>query len=135
MERDNKVKENIEKITAKLEELESNRPTGKFITACNYQGTNIRACSYDTLVKMYLEMKILLKEFEEEKKTLGTEELIISGYSLNSWIEDVKTQIQISKYIKDKKTLTDAKSKLEKYYSEDYRADKAISDIMSGLCL
>lgn len=57
---------------------------------------------------------------------IDTSKLIISGYSLNDWIEDVKSNLEVQKYKKEKNDLNALEKKLTALLSEDKQTELEI---------
>lgn len=68
-------------------------------------------------------------------KDLGmdTSKVIISGYSLNDWIEDVKNNLEVQRYKKEKGDLNALEKKLTALLSEDKQTELEIDRLATLL--
>lgn len=64
---------------------------------------------------------------------INTSELIISGYSLNDWITDVKNNLEVQKYKKEKNDLNTLEKKLTALLSEDKQTELEIDKLAALL--
>lgn len=68
-------------------------------------------------------------------KDLGmdTAKVIISGYSLNDWIEDVKSNLEVQRYKKEKSNLNALEKNLDALLSEDKQTELEIDKLAALL--
>lgn len=68
-------------------------------------------------------------------KDLGmdTSKVIISGYSLNDWIEDVKNNLEVQRYKKEKSNLNALEKNLDALLSEDKQTELEIDKLAALL--
>lgn len=64
---------------------------------------------------------------------IDTSKFIISGYSLNDWIEDVKNNLEVQKYKKEKSDLNALEKKLTALLSEDKQTELEIDRLATLL--
>lgn len=64
---------------------------------------------------------------------IDTSKLIISGYSLNDWIEDVKSNLEVQRYKKEKSDLNALEKKLTALLSEDKQTELEIDKLAALL--
>ena len=60
---------------------------------------------------------------------MDTANVIISGYSLNDWIEDVKSNLEVQRYKKEKSDLNALEKKLDALLSEDKQTELEIDKL------
>ena len=65
--------------------------------------------------------------------SIDTSKLIISGYSLNDWIEDVKSNLEVQRYKKEKSDLNALEKKLTALLSEDKQTELEIDKLAALL--
>lgn len=68
-------------------------------------------------------------------KDLGmdTSKVIISGYSLNDWVEDVKSNLEVQRYKKEKSNLNALEKNLDALLSEDKQTELEIDKLAALL--
>lgn len=64
---------------------------------------------------------------------IDTSQLIISGYSLNDWITDVKHNLEVQKYKREKNDLNALEKKLTALLSEDKQTELEIDKLAALL--
>lgn len=64
---------------------------------------------------------------------IDTSKLIISGYSLDNWIEDVKSNLEVQRYKKEKSDLNALEKKLTALLSEDKQTELEIDKLAALL--
>ncbi len=64
---------------------------------------------------------------------IDTSKLIISGYSLNDWITDVKSNLEVQRYKKEKSDLNALEKKLTALLSEDKQTELEIDRLAAFL--
>lgn len=68
-------------------------------------------------------------------KDLGMDDFEISGYSVISWIKDIKSKLEISNVKKQQSDLKAMERKLDKLLSDDKKTELELDDIAALLKL
>lgn len=91
--------------------------------------------TYNLHVESSEMMLIKLNMIAMSAKDLGidTSKLIISGYSLNDWIADVKSNLEVQRYKKEKSDLNALEKKLTALLSEDKQTELEIDRLAAFL--
>ena len=91
--------------------------------------------TYNLHVESSEMMLIKLNMIAMSAKDLGidTSKLIISGYSLDNWIEDVKSNLEVQRYKKEKSNLNALEKKLDALLSEDKQTELEIDRLATFL--
>ena len=91
--------------------------------------------TYNLHVESSEMMLIKLNIIAMSAKDLGidTSKLIISGYSLNDWIADVKSNLEVQRYKKEKSDLNALEKKLTALLSEDKQTELEIDRLATLL--
>lgn len=123
--RDTKIKSGVDKINAKLKELETKKnalPKQKISSLSVIQDTS-------ALVKKYIEMDELEKRYVSVKSELGVteEDFVVDGHKTSEWKEGIKTQITLNNINTERRKLMEMKTELEKHYTEDHAVDEILA--------
>lgn len=91
--------------------------------------------TYNLHVESSEMLLIKLNMIAMSAKDLGidTSKFIISGYSLNDWIEDVKSNLEVQRYKKEKSDLNTLEKKLTALLSEDKQTELEIDRLAALL--
>ena len=92
---------------------------------------NLNVCS-DKELKLHL---ISLNAYLMSAKDLGMNDFEISGYSVTSWIKDIKSKLEISELKKQQSDLKAMEQKLDKLLSDDKKTELELDDIAALLKL
>lgn len=120
------------KIEKKRKELDNKKGRFNPITNCllflNGETYNLNVnCSEFLLIKLNM--------IAMSAKDLGidTSKFIISGYSLDDWIEDVKANLEVQKYKKEKGDLNVLEKELTALLSDDKQTELEIDRLAAML--
>lgn len=128
--RDTKIKTGIDKINARLKELEDKKKALPKQTI-----TGLTTKQNDELAAEYFKMDALEKEYAARKSELGMTEPEIKvsvGYDSHTpaeWKEGIKTQIASNNINAERRALQEKKAELEKHYTEDHVVDEILSTL------
>lgn len=106
-------------------------PETNCVLMMNKNSTNINVCS-DEELKLLL---ISLNAYLMSAKDLGMNDFEISGYSITSWIKDIKNKLEISGLKKQQADLKAMEQKLDKLLSDDKKTELELDDIAALLKL
>lgn len=124
-----KLKEQIQKKKEELSSL-SNRvyPTTNCMLVLDRTTFNLHVDSSEWLL-------VRLNAYAMSAKDLGLDldSVQISGFTLNQWIQDVRSFLQVQKYKEEKKKLGDLEKKLDALLSDDKRTELEIDKIAAML--
>lgn len=127
---DQKILELKNNISEKRLQLAKKSNVFKPSTNCILELDNIK---YNINVLKREELKLLaikLNNINKANKTLFFgEELIISGYEIGMWLNDVILKIQVMKYNEDKKQLTELEAKLTEMLSKEKLVELELNNI------
>ena len=104
-------------------------PETNCVLTMNKNSTNINVCS-DEELKLLL---ISLNAYLMSAKDLGMNDFEISGYSVTSWIKDIKNKLEISGLKKQQSDLKTMEQKLDKLLSDDKKTELVLDDIAALL--
>jgi hypothetical protein len=124
--RDTKIKTGVDKIDARLKELEDKKKALPKQTL-----TGLTTKQNDELAAEYFKMDALEKEYAARKSELGmTEpEIKVNGHTPSEWKEGIKTQIASNNINAERRALQEKKAELEKHYTEDHVVDEILSTL------
>ena len=129
---DERIMELKSKIEKKREEL--NKKNNRFnpVTNCLLVLDKV---TYNINVESSELFLIKLNTMAMSAKDLNidTSKLIISGYSLDDWIEDVKANLEVQKYKKEKKDLNKLEKELTALLSDDKQTELEIDRLANLL--
>lgn len=124
-----KLKEQIQKKKEELSSL-SNRvyPKTNCMLVLDRTTFNLHVDSSEWLL-------VRLNAYAMSAKDLGLDldSVQISGFTLNQWIQDVRSFLQVQKYKEEKKKLGDLEKKLDALLSDDKRTELEINKIAAML--
>lgn len=128
-ERIMQLKQQIEKKRNELAEH-----NGRFVPITNCLLV-LDKVTYNLHVESSEMLLIKLNMIAMSAKDLGidTSKIIISGYSLNDWIEDVKSNLEVQRYKKEKNDLNALEKKLTSLLSEDKQTELEIDKLAALL--
>lgn len=106
-------------------------PETNCVLVMNKNSTNLNVCS-DEELKLLL---ISLNAYLISAKELGMDDFEISGYSVTSWIKDIKNKLEISNVKKQQSDLKAMEQKLDKLLSDDKKTELELDDIAALLKL
>ena len=141
MEKDLVIKNQIEKIDSVLEHLENNSDTSyKYKTNLKYNEQNLRTVqSVDDLCIIYGEIKSKQDQYYIGWNAIMEDESIpdlkLYGYTVTSWLKDIKNLAKSKMHIDMLNKLRQAKKKLESLYSQDAKDEIELNNIINDLCL
>lgn len=90
---------------------------------------NLNVCSDDALVLLL----IRLNSYRMSAVNLGMSDFEISGYSITTWIKDIKSKLEVSSLKKEEADLKKMESKLNKLLSDDKKTELEIDEIANLL--
>lgn len=124
--RDTKIKTGVDKIDARLKELEDKKKALPKQTI-----TGLTTKQNDELAAEYFKMDALEKEYAARKSELGmTEpEIKVNDHTPAEWKEGIKTQIAANNINAERRALLEKKAELEKHYTEDHVVDEILSTL------
>ena len=124
--RDTKIKTGIDKIDARLKELEDKKKA-----LPKQEISNLSVKQNAELAEQYFKMDALEKEYAARKAELGMTEPEIqdAGYTPAKWKESIKTQIALNNINAERRQLQEKKAELEKHYTEDHVVDEILSTL------
>lgn len=141
MKKDLVIKNQIEKIESALEKLENNSDTTyKYKTNLKYNEQNLRTVqSVNDLCIIYGEIKSKQDQYYIGWSAIMGDEsapdLKLYGYTVASWLEDIKNLAKSKMHIDMLNKLRQAKKKLESLYSQDAKDEIELNNIIKDLCL
>lgn len=129
---DERIMELKSKIEKKREELNKKNSRFNPITNCLIILDKV---TYNINVESSELFLIKLNTMAMSAKDLGidTSKLMISGYSLDDWIKDVKAKLEEQKYKKEKKDLDALERELTALLSDDKQTELEIDRLASLL--
>lgn len=90
---------------------------------------NLNVCSSDTLMLLLVK----LNSYRISLIDLGLSDFEISGYSVNTWIKDIKAKLDTLNLKKEESDLKTLESKLDKLLSEDKKTELELDEIAALL--
>lgn len=90
---------------------------------------NLNVCSDDTLLLLLIRLNLYLMS----AKDLNMTDFEISGYSVTTWIKDIKSKLEVSGLKKEESDLKKMESKLDKLLSDDKKTELEIDEIAALL--
>ena len=90
---------------------------------------NLNVCSDDALLLLL----IRLNSYLMSAKDLNMADFEISGYSVTTWIKDIKSKLEVSGLKKEESDLKKMESKLDKLLSDDKKTELEIDEIAALL--
>lgn len=90
---------------------------------------NLNVCSSDTLMLLLVK----LNSYRMSAIDLGMADFEISGYSVNTWIKDIKAKLDTLNLKKEESDLKTLESKLDKLLSEDKKTELELDEIAALL--
>lgn len=129
---DDRIMELKSKIEKKREELDKHRSRFNPITNCililDKVTYNLHVDSSELLL-----IKLNMMAMSARDLNIDTSKIIISGYSLDNWIEDVKANLEAQEYKKEKKNLSLLEKELTSLLSNDKQVELEIDRLASLL--
>ena len=119
-----KLKEVIEKKKAGIEKVVFSPKTNCSIEL-DGDRYNLHAMNKEGLTFLL----IRINAYRMSMNNLGIEDLVISGYSIQDWIEDIKIKIATKSQVEEEKQLKALENKLSKLLSEDKQTEMELSSI------
>lgn len=129
---DDRIMQLKKQISVKREELA--KRTSRFVPITNCLLV-LDKITYNLHVESSEMLLIKLNMISMSAKDLeiDTDNLMISGYSLNDWIADVKNNLEVQKYKKEKNDLNALEKKLDALLSEDKQTELKIDELAALL--
>lgn len=129
---DERIMELKSQIKVKRKELENQKSRFAPITNCLLV---IDKTTYNLHVESSEILLIKLNMMAMSAKDLGMDisKVMISGFSLDSWITDVKNYLEVEKYKKKKKKLDNLEKELTALLSDDKQTELQIDALASLL--
>lgn len=81
----------------------------------------------------YLLVKLNALAMSAKDLGLDTSKFVLSGYSLDAWMEDVRNCMKVREYNKEKAELASLEKRLDKLLSDDKRTELELDDIAALL--
>lgn len=129
---DDRILELKEKIEEKKQELSGKNTRFVPVTNCIIEldgmANNLHTCDSDKLALLLVKLNLYKKEAENLDI-----DFVISGYSIDDWITDIKNKFDITKTKAEIYTLKKMESKLDELLSEDKKTELEIDDIAALL--
>lgn len=129
---DDRIMELKSKIKKKREELDKHRSRFNPVTNCllilDKDTFNLNLDSSEMLL-----IKLNMLAMSAKDLKIDTSKFIISGYSLDNWIEDVKANLEVQKHKKEKKDLNVLEKELTALLSDDKQTELEIDRLASLL--
>ncbi len=129
---DDRIMQLKKQISVKREELA--KRTSRFVPITNCLLV-LDKITYNLHVESSEMLLIKLNMISMSAKDLeiDADNLMISGYSLNDWIADVKSNLEVQKYKKEKNDLNALEKKLDALLSEDKQTELKIDELAALL--
>ena len=129
---DDRIMQLKKQISVKREELA--KRTSRFVPITNCLLV-LDKITYNLHVESSEMLLIKLNMISMSAKDLeiDIDNLMISGYSLNDWIADVKSNLEVQKYKKEKNDLNALEKKLDALLSEDKQTELKIDELAALL--
>ena len=129
---DDRILELKEKIEEKKQELSGKNTRFVPVTNCIIEldgmTNNLHTCDSDKLALLLVKLNLYKKEAENLDI-----DFVISGYSIDDWITDLKNKFDIIKTKAEIYNLKTMESKLDELLSEDKKTELEIDDIAALL--
>lgn len=129
---DDRILELKEKIEEKKQELSGKNTRFVPVTNCIIEldgmTNNLYTCDSDKLALLLVKLNLYKKEAENLDI-----DFVISGYSIDDWITDIKNKFDITKTKAEIYNLKTMESKLDELLSEDKKTELEIDDIAALL--
>lgn len=106
-------------------------PETNCILQLNGVNNNINVLSQDCLTLLMVQLNTYIMSAKNLELNIGA--IIISGYSVLEWINDIKCKISVIKYKEEMSKLKTMELKLDKLLSEDKKTELEIDEIASLL--
>ena len=90
---------------------------------------NLNVCSDDALVLLLIRLNSYLMSAVD----LGMSDFEISGYSVMTWIKDIKSKLEVSSLRREENDLKKMEGKLDKLLSDDKKTELEIDEIANLL--
>lgn len=90
---------------------------------------NLNVCSDDALVLLLIRLNSYLMSAVD----LGMSDFEISGYSVMTWIKDIKSKLVVSSLRREENDLKKMEGKLDKLLSDDKKTELEIDEITNLL--
>lgn len=129
---DDRIMELKSKIKKKREELDKHKGRFNPITNCLlYLDKVTYNLNVDSSELLLIKLNMMAMSAKDLK--IDTSKLIISGYSLDNWIEDVKSNLEVQRYKKEKKDLDKLEKELTSLLSDDKQTELEIDRLATLL--
>lgn len=129
---DDRILELKEKIEEKKQELSGKNTRFVPVTNCIIEldgmTNNLHTCDSNKLALLLVKLNLYKKEAENLDI-----DFVISGYSIDDWITDIKNKFDITKAKAEIYNLKTMESKLDELLSEDKKTELEIDDIAALL--
>lgn len=120
------------KIEKKREKLDEHKNRFNPITNCLlYLDKVTYNLNVDSSELLLIKLNMMAMSAKDLK--IDTSKLIISGYSLDNWIEDVKSNLEVQRYKKEKKDLDKLEKELTSLLSDDKQTELEIDRLATLL--
>lgn len=128
-ERIMELKAQIEKKREKLDEKKSRfNPITNCLLFLDKVTYNLNVESSEMLL-----IRLNMMAMSAKDLNIDTSKLMISGYCLDDWIEDVKANLEVQKYKKEKKDLNILEKELTALLSDDKQTELEIDRLAAML--
>lgn len=130
MKNDDKILELKSQIAVKKEDLRKHNKRFAPLTNCilDFEDvkTNLQVLNKDQLIMLMVKLNSLLVSAKDLKLT---EIIMLSGYSLNEWIVDIKNKLDSLSYKEEETKLKSMELALDKLLSNEKKTELEISAI------
>ena len=126
-----KLKQQIEEKRTKLGNLKRFTPITNCILELDGTTTNIQILSKEKLALLLV--KLNLYKMSMENLNMSFDKIMISGYDVRDWMNDILAKIDIISYKEEEQKLKTMESKLEKLLSNEKKTELAIDEIAKML--
>lgn len=104
-------------------------PITNCVIKLNGMTYNLHTCDSETLTMLLIKLNV----YKLSAKDLGVEAPKFNGYSLEDWMNDIRSRLEALKVSDMKKQIAAAEKRLDGLLSEDKRTEMQISEIVGML--
>ena len=122
-----KLKQQIEEKRTKLGNLKRFTPITNCILELDGTTTNIQILSKEKLALLLV--KLNLYKMSMENLNMSFDKIMISGYDVRDWMNDILAKIDIISYKEEEQKLKTMESKLVELLSKEKKTELAIDEI------
>ena len=130
---DNRIIELKKQIETKRKQLseKTNRFSPETNCILEFKGTtyNLNACSAEMLTLLLVELNIYVMSAAD----LGISLPVLSGYSIEMWMTDIKNKLSVLSVKQEESNLKKMEAKLDKLLSDDKKTELELDEIASLL--